>query len=615
MRPRHPRSVPLLRGRRGARRGDPGRGTHPAARGAGGRGRRLLRGLVGRSSRLRRRPRRERRPAAGPQPPGRRGGTGGEPRVPGGAPADLPAGCGPAGPSRSRCPVGTAPATARRGAAGGEVEALVEVLWQLGLRTLGRLRRPPRGRRAGPLRRRRRPPPPRGPRCSRTARSTPVPHPPTWPPCWRSTRPPNGSTRPPSPPRPWPTGSTGDLSARGLACTRVVIEAETCHGEMLRRLWRHEGVLQAAALADRTRWQLEGWLAGTAAERPTGGLSRLALAPRRGGPGPGPPARLLGRRDARGRAGGPGRGPGGRHVGAEAVTVPERRGGRRPDDQFELVPVAAVDLTERGPLAAPEAPWPGRLPVAPAVVQTDRSLPVEVLDAGGAPVTVTGRGIVSAPPARVDGVDVVAWAGPWPLLERWWDPAAARRQARFQVVTSDDQAQLLVVEGGQVVVGRPLRLTARSTVSRRPRPSRPSAGPVSDRRSHRDHSGRTGVSARRRTPADDAGAASPRHRRRARPAPDAGTLRNCRPKLVLPSSWFRYSVIARPDRDPRDPRRVRPMAFELPPLPYRLRRAGADHRRRDDARPPRPAPRHLRQERQRRRWRARASWPAARPRT
>ncbi|MEZ5262029.1 MAG: hypothetical protein R2755_09665 [Acidimicrobiales bacterium] len=62
-----------------------------------------------------------------------------------------------------------------------------------------------------------------------------------------------------------------------------------------------------------------------------------------------------------------------------------------------------------------------------------------VLDADGAGVGVTGRGELTAPPAVLvlDGVavpgagatrgarPVVAWAGPWPLQERWWDPAAS----------------------------------------------------------------------------------------------------------------------------------------------------------------------------------------------
>jgi protein ImuB len=64
----------------------------------------------------------------------------------------------------------------------------------------------------------------------------------------------------------------GRLAGRGLACTRIAIEAETEHGDRLSRLWRHEGALTAVATAERVRWQLDGWLAGTvAAGAPTGG--------------------------------------------------------------------------------------------------------------------------------------------------------------------------------------------------------------------------------------------------------------------------------------------------------------------------------------------------------
>src|SRR5690606_10145112 len=69
------------------------------------------------------------------------------------------------------------------------------------------------------------------------------------------------------------------LAAPGLACTRVVVEAVTATGQELCRTWRHEGLLTAAAVADRVRWQLEGWLTGTGSARPTGGILRLRLAP------------------------------------------------------------------------------------------------------------------------------------------------------------------------------------------------------------------------------------------------------------------------------------------------------------------------------------------------
>ncbi|MDQ2650577.1 MAG: DNA polymerase Y family protein, partial [Actinomycetota bacterium] len=78
----------------------------------------------------------------------------------------------------------------------------------------------------------------------------------------------------------------------------------------------------------------------------------------------------------------------------------------------------------------------------------------EVVDQDGAPVAVSGRQVLSAAPARVsvDGgpwLDVLAWAGPWPLEERWWDAARARRRARLQLVTADGRACLTVLERGQ----------------------------------------------------------------------------------------------------------------------------------------------------------------------
>jgi protein ImuB len=97
-------------------------------------------------------------------------------------------------------------------------------------------------------------------------------------------------------------------------------------------------------------------------------------------------------------------------------------------------------------------PWPGRVPdPAPAIVYPD-PLPATVTDAARAPVTVSARSLVSAPPCHIQFsgrlLRVTAWTGPWPARERWWDTARARRRARLQVVTSDGHAHLLFVEGG-----------------------------------------------------------------------------------------------------------------------------------------------------------------------
>src|SRR5690606_35374383 len=50
------------------------------------------------------------------------------------------------------------------------------------------------------------------------------------------------------------------LADRGLACTRVVVEAETEHGERVSRVWRASAPFTPGALAERVRWQLDAWI-------------------------------------------------------------------------------------------------------------------------------------------------------------------------------------------------------------------------------------------------------------------------------------------------------------------------------------------------------------------
>jgi protein ImuB len=252
------------------------------------------------------------------------------------------------------------------------------------------------------------------------------------------------------------------LAARGQACTRVLIAVETEHGEVHERLWRHEGALTAGAIADRARWQLDGWLNGSSPHRPTAGITLLRLAPDEvvaasgrqlgfwGGVA-GADERVL-RALARLEA----------LLGPESVTVPEWRGGRGPTEQVERVPAGAVDLTSARPAADPawrQEPWPGRLPPpSPATVATS-PIAIDVVDERGAPVRVSGRGALSAAPARLAITNrapsaaawatITAWAGPWPVEERWWDERRAKRRARFQVLTDDGTARLVMLEGGR----------------------------------------------------------------------------------------------------------------------------------------------------------------------
>lgn len=237
-----------------------------------------------------------------------------------------------------------------------------------------------------------------------------------------------------------------ELAGRGLACSRVLIAAETDAGDRIERLWRHEGALSAPAIAQRARWQLEGWLdAGRGRGRCSGGISLVELTPDQLMSDEGVQLGFWGGRDdsavraakalARVQA----------MVGSDAVLVPEHSGGRAPGEQYRLVPLDGVDPGARRK-PGPE-PWPGRIPTPSPALVWSRPGQAEVLDDSGRRVGVSGRGLISAPPVRCrllqgghpeDGwLHVCAWAGPWCVEERWWDALAHRRRARIQVVLAE----------------------------------------------------------------------------------------------------------------------------------------------------------------------------------
>jgi protein ImuB len=98
-------------------------------------------------------------------------------------------------------------------------------------------------------------------------------------------------------------------------------------------------------------------------------------------------------------------------------------------------------------------PWPGRLPKPSPAVVLHQPLPAMVLDADGVPVGVSARLEPTGDPAVLlvgNGapVEIVGWAGPWPVDERWWAPAEARRRARFQIGVADGRAFLITLSGG-----------------------------------------------------------------------------------------------------------------------------------------------------------------------
>ena len=262
------------------------------------------------------------------------------------------------------------------------------------------------------------------------------------------------------------------LMSAGVGCTRLAIHAVTANGEELNRVWRCAEPLTEDATADRVRWQLDGWLnkrarrAGggpgdtQADDRPTAPVTMLRLQPVElvsaealqlplwGGIGE--EDRLRARRSLVRVQG---------LLGPEAVQVAVLSGGRGPAERITLAPLG----DELVPRADPRQPWPGQLPEpSPTVLLDD---PVELLDARGNPVRVTGRGMFSAHPVRLAaqgrGGPLRWWAGPWPVDERWWDHEQSRTVGTARVQVLLDSAGVLDGAGGADGAGLALLLCYR----------------------------------------------------------------------------------------------------------------------------------------------------------
>ncbi|HVX43428.1 MAG TPA: DNA polymerase Y family protein [Mycobacteriales bacterium] len=240
------------------------------------------------------------------------------------------------------------------------------------------------------------------------------------------------------------------LADRALGCLRLSIVARTEHGEELCRCWRHDGVLSAAAISDRVRWQLDGWLTHAGAgDAPTSGILELELIPEQVIPHSGHQLGLWGgageAEDRADRALTRVQGL----FGPDAVLTPVLAGGRHSRVRTQLVPWGEPRIPDRDP----DEPWPGHIPAPSAATVLPAPQPVQLTDAADVPIEVTGRGVITADPGRLrigagPVEDVESWAGPWPVKERWWDPKAARRRVHLQAVTASGTARLLVLERG-----------------------------------------------------------------------------------------------------------------------------------------------------------------------
>lgn len=236
-----------------------------------------------------------------------------------------------------------------------------------------------------------------------------------------------------------------ELLADKLACTeiRVTVHSER---ESSERTWLHPRWFSGADVVDRVRWQLQG--SGSAGSGLSSAITRVRIEPEAVDPVGAHEAGLWGNGPDEGVHHGLSRVQG--MLGHEGVVTPVLGGGRLLAERQVLVPWGdRVSLTKER-----SKPWPGSLPEpAPATVFGDRRA-VVVLGPQREELRVSDRGVLSSAPTyfsptgkREDLRRVEAWAGPWPLSERWWDAAASRSANRFQVIDASATAWLLVLEG------------------------------------------------------------------------------------------------------------------------------------------------------------------------
>jgi len=234
------------------------------------------------------------------------------------------------------------------------------------------------------------------------------------------------------------------LSERGLACTVLRIEALTEEAEHFTRTWRCGEPLTPHAVADRVRWQFEGWLHAAAGTTPTAGVRQLRLEPQETVGGA---SLQLGLWQA---------GPEDDHtpeadnasrslvrvqglLGPDAVCTTVFDGGRAPGERVRLVPWGE----QRVAAESANAPWPGRLPAPSPATVFEQPPHACVTDSTDTELAMTARHRLTAAPYRVAvGKEparwVRMWAGPWPVDARWWEPHGKGALARIQVVLSAD---------------------------------------------------------------------------------------------------------------------------------------------------------------------------------
>jgi protein ImuB len=214
------------------------------------------------------------------------------------------------------------------------------------------------------------------------------------------------------------------LIAAHAVCTTVGIELVDERGNRYRRSWSHPRYFTANDIVNRVRWQWEAIVNPDAEEHEHNGIVEAtfhALSPDEitwHEPG-------LWGVTTNNRV---------EHVAAQlqsrlgyhAVTAAHPTPGHAWEDTEATVAWGEKKAT----LADVSAPWPGAIPKPLPATVFQPPVPVVVSDGQGVVLSVNGTELSAEPVWLGSGQSartVTAWAGPWPVYERWWDERGSYR--------------------------------------------------------------------------------------------------------------------------------------------------------------------------------------------
>ncbi|GAB3577701.1 DNA polymerase Y family protein [Calidifontibacter terrae] len=234
------------------------------------------------------------------------------------------------------------------------------------------------------------------------------------------------------------------LRTRSLVTHEIRVTLTTDRGRSYERSWRHAWPFTTHDMVERVRWQLEDLAAQQ--QDVHDGVVAVEIGATTPTPAAAHAQGLWGERPDQ-------------HIthavtslqhdlGHAGVRIGSIIGGRLLHERTTTRPWGDAPPVDR--LAG--RPWPGALPGPQPATVFETAQPAIVRSGDDTEVTIDARGNLSAPPGfwrpahdRSRLRRIVAWNGPWPIRQHWWQEPSSL--SRFQVVDDADEAWLLLRSG------------------------------------------------------------------------------------------------------------------------------------------------------------------------